>query len=230
MARILVLRPAADAEATGRAIEARGHEAQILPAEEIVALSSAPPPGPFAAILVTSAHAVPALAVLPREDLAPFLAVGARTASALRAAGFGEIATGSGGAANLVEPAARLAATRGLPLLYAAGRVRTDALEAAFADRDVPLRLWEAYDIRPLDPAPDEIAQATGGISPDAVLLLSRGQVAAYVRLAGRLPAGSAPRLLCLSPRIADALPANLRGWAEISPTMSLATLFDHVL
>jgi uroporphyrinogen-III synthase len=232
MARVLILRPAEDAATTARALAARGHTPQVLPAEEIVALGTAPPAGSFAALLVTSAHAVPALARHPPAAWPAILAVGERTAEALRAAGFDRVTVGCGGAAGLVEPAVRLAAARGLPLLYAAGRVRSDALETTLAEQSVPLSVWEVYDIRPLDPGPEEIARATGGAPPDAVLLLSRGQVAAYLRLAERLPRGpgAAPRLLCLSSRIAAALPAELRSLAEISPAMSLATLFDHVL
>lgn len=232
MARVLILRPADDAGATARALEGRGHTPQLLPAEEIVALCPPLPDGPFAALIVTSAHAVPALAAQPSQPWPEILAVGERTASALRAAGFDRVTVGGGGAEALVAPAARLATAHGLPLLYAAGRVRTDALETALAAQHVRLNVWEVYDIRPLDPGPAEIARATQGSAPDAVLLLSRGQVAAYLRIADRLPQqpGTAPRLLCLSPRIADALPAALRSSAEISPAMSLATLFDHVL
>ncbi|GGD41266.1 uroporphyrinogen-III synthase [Aureimonas glaciei] len=231
MARVLILRPAEDAATTARALAARGHTPQVLPAEEIVPLGTAAPAGSFAALLVTSAHAVPALARHPSAAWPAILAVGERTAEALRAAGFDRVTVGCG-AAGLVEPAAALAAARGLPLLYAAGRVRSDALETTLAERSVCLGVWEVYDIRPLDPGQEEIARATQGAPPDAVLLLSRGQVSAYLRLAESLPRepGAAPRLLCLSSRIADALPAELRSLAEISPAMSLATLFDHVL
>ena len=231
MARVLVLRPAADAATTAREVEARGHEPQLLPAEEIVTLATSPPQGPFSGFLVTSAHAVPALAAGFSGSRLKILAVGARTAAALRAAGFDDVTVGLGGAADLVEPALALAAEAHLPLLYAAGRVRTDTLEIALARRSAPLCLWEVYDTRTLDPQPEDIARATAGRAPDAVLLLSRGQVAAYLRLAARLPQSAAgPRLLCLSARIAEALPRELRLRAEISPAMSLATLFDHVL
>ena len=195
-----------DAAVTARELRARGHEPQILPAEEIVTFMTPPPLGPFAGVLVTSAHAVPALNEAFSGTQPKFFAVGGRTAAALRASGFVDVSAGSAGAEELVAPAAHLSAAAGLPLLYAAGRVRTDALEKSLAQRAVTLRLWEVYDVRLRDLRREEIADATGGEAPDAVLLLSRGQVAAYLRLAERLPGGRAatPRLLCLSARIVE--------------------------
>ena len=61
--RILVTRPAADAERTAAALRARGHEAIVAPLLSVEFLSDAElGAGPWAAILVTSANAARAIA------------------------------------------------------------------------------------------------------------------------------------------------------------------------
>ena len=66
MARVLVLRAAAEAESTGAALAARGHVPLLLPLQAIETLETPLPDGRFAALLVTSANAVPALARQPQ--------------------------------------------------------------------------------------------------------------------------------------------------------------------
>lgn len=231
MARVLILRQASDAAETAVLLRDRGHAPQILPTQETRVLDEPPPDGPFSGFVVTSANAVAGLARHWPEDRRPVLAVGERTAEALRRAGYASVHAGKGTAASLAGEARRLAGDAA-PLLYAAGRVRTPALGAAFAAAGVPFTVWEAYDTVPLRPGLAAVEAATGGRAPDAVLLLSLGQVEAYQRLLAldRRFFEPSPRLLCLSRRIGEALPPELRLFSEISPRPSLAALFDCFL
>lgn len=232
MARVLVLRPKAEASSTAAALLARGHTPLLLPLQEILPLAAPLAAAPFAGILVTSTNAVPGLAAHAEMTRLPVLAVGARTASALRAVGFEDVTVGAGDGAALADAAALLARRRGLPLLYAAGRVRTAGLETRLRTLGVPFHVAELYDTKPLHPTLNQIATLLAGKAPDVVLLLSVGQAEGYVQLVDRMPEcfTPAPRLLCLSARIAAALPTDLRRSAEISATSNLPALFERDL
>lgn len=232
MARVLVLRAAAEAASTGAALAARGHVPLLLPLQAIETLETPLPDGRFAALLVTSANAVPALARQPQLRALPVLAVGARTGAALSEAGFADVTVGDGDGAALADAARPLAARTGLPLLYAAGRVRTSGLEDRLTALGMSFLVVETYDTKPLHPGLNEIATVLAGKAPDIVLVLSVGQAEGYAGLVRDQPESfrPPPRLLCLSARIARALPMELQGTAEISATSSLPVLFERDL
>ena len=104
---ILVTRPQPDNEATGASLRARGFEVLLAPMLrfEPVALPD-DPAADYAAIIVTSANALravePQLAGRRLLDL-PLFAVGERTASAARRAGFATVISADGNAADLRE-------------------------------------------------------------------------------------------------------------------------------
>lgn len=231
MARILILRPIEAAEETAALLRARGHETVILPVQETVALAEPPPAGEFSGFIVTSRNAVPALAEHFQRDRRPVLAVGERTAAAALEAGFRDVRAGAGEAGSLAEQAAAIART-GTPLLYAAGRVRTPGLEAAMAGNGTPFRSWEVYDALAIQPTEAAIEAVAAGGAPDLVLVLSAGQAVGLAALFERAHAlfTPMPRLLCLSQRIFEALPMQLRASASISPQPSLSSLFDRHL
>lgn len=228
---MLILRHREAARETAMLATGRGHQPMLLPLQEIVPLAAPPPDGPFGGFVVTSGNAVPALARAFPHDARPVLAVGARTGALLGEAGFRSVLSGGESGDSLAGPAEAIANASALPLLYAAGRVRTPALETALARRGVRLAVWEVYDTRPLTPAPADLDAAFCAGPPDVVLLLSVGQAAAYQRLLEQHPQRfrPAPRLLCLSARIFAALPVELRAFAEISGSARLAALFDPV-
>lgn len=231
MARILVLRPEAEAADMVARLRKLGHEPLILPLHEIVQDGAPPPDGSFSGFIVTSAHAVAPLAAAFPRDARPVLAVGERTAGVLRTAGFGNVVVGEGEGTSLVPTARRVFAAAGLPLLYAAGRVRTSGLETALLGERIGLVIWEVYDTRPLHPDSGQLFSVLGRTPPDAVLLLSTGQARAYGDLAGENPLllNARTRLVCLSKRIADALSMELRPHAEISDGPTLDALFDLI-
>lgn len=225
MARILILREREAALSTARLVAAMGHEPVLLPLQTIVPLDPALPEGPFCALIATSANALRGGALKRLRHL-PVLAVGEASAKAARAAGWAAEIAGSGTGAAMVERAGEIHATSGLPLLYAAGRVRTDGLESALRHARIPFETVETYDTRDVEPAPGEI-EAAFEAPIDAALLLSVGQARAFSRLLERAGERAArpPTPLCLSERVRQALPPPLIERAVVSRTSELSAL-----
>ena len=104
--RVLLTRPRAAAERLAQDLAARGHEVLIEPL-----LTIEPLPGPLPdlagvqALVITSAHAVPALA--GTDPRLPVFVVGSATAAAARAAGRRDVRVGEGDARALARLIAR---------------------------------------------------------------------------------------------------------------------------
>ncbi|WP_158555184.1 uroporphyrinogen-III synthase [Fulvimarina endophytica] len=233
MARVLVVRERGAAEETARELTALGHDPVLLPLEEVVHLEIPAEEDDFDGFVVTSAQAVPVLADLYRGDERPCLAVGEASASALRASGFANVHAGQGRAETLPRLASRIfegSAARPR-LLYAAGRNRSGSLEAAFSEEDADILVREAYDVVRKSPDEGVTRRLVDGPPIDAVLLLSRAQASAFLKLL--LPrlrmGGHAPRLLCLSERIAGIFGDEAQKGVEISPEPTLRLLFERL-
>jgi len=210
--RVLLTRPERDAQRTAAALRAHGHEPILAPLLHIEILSDAElGRGPWAAILVTSANAVRAIAEHRRRaalQAVPVYAVGQRSAQAMREAGFADVTSADGDVndlANLV--AARLKPAT--PLLYLAGEKRSGDLAGTLRGRDFMVQTVLVYRVIAAEKLPRQASDAlTAGI--DAVLHFSRRSAEAYVsaaREAGVLnDALAKPIHLCLSGRIAQPL------------------------
>src|SRR4051794_39882487 len=137
---VLVTRPREQAAATSALLVAMGHEALIDPVLEIRRL---PLPrrmslADVAAIAITSANAVPALAGMPAG--LPVFAVGAATAAAARAAGWNEVHAAAGDGADLARLMRQsLPSTAGVVLHLAGHNVR-EGLEAGLGGGRHPKR------------------------------------------------------------------------------------------
>jgi len=212
--RLLLTRPKADAERTAAALCSRGHDVVIAPLLAIELLSDADlGAGPWAAILVTSANAVRAIAKHRRRDelrgVAAFT-VGQHTAQAMRDAGFTAVVPADGNVTDL----AKLVAARLKPqqhLLYLAGEERSGDLSGLLRAQNFavhPALVYRAVVAATL-PA-DAAAAVKAGI--DGVLHFSRRSAEAYVNAArngGLDDAGLAkPVHFCLSARVTEPLAA----------------------
>src|SRR6185436_14000128 len=96
--RLLVTRPEPDATRTAETLRGRGHEVLLAPLLSMQAIA-AKVVGQYDAVLMTSANAARSVSDHPRvAEFArlPCLTVGARTAEAARAAGFGDVASADG--------------------------------------------------------------------------------------------------------------------------------------
>lgn len=212
--RFLLTRPAADAARTAAALRARGHEPIVAALLDIQILSDADlGAGPWAAILVTSANAVRAIVGHKRrEELSghAVFTVGARSAQAMREAGFADVSSADGDVNDL----ARLVAARAAPtarLLYLAGEERSGDLAGLLRAQKFVVDTVLVYRAVTAATLPHEATAAlAAGI--DGVLHFSRRSAEAYIgaaRQAGQIDAAlKTPVHFCLSARIAEPLTA----------------------
>ena len=135
--RLLVTRPEPENARTAEALRALGHDVVLAPLLRIEAIAGVEfGSGPWDAVLLTSGNAVRALATHARHgELAalPLYAVGERSATAARDAGFARAEAAGGDVAAL---AAHVAAKlpQGSRLLYLAGEDRTGDLAGVLTD------------------------------------------------------------------------------------------------
>jgi uroporphyrinogen-III synthase len=229
--RVLVTRAPEDAARTGARIEKRGHEAVLAPVLTVVPTGEPLPAGAWAAALLTSAHAVPALAALPARG--PVFAVGTRTGEAAREAGLGPVREAGGDAASL---AALIRATLTPPatLLHATGRHRKPEPETSLRDAGYAIVTWETYEARPVRTFSEGGAQALRTGKVDVALHYSRRSAELFLRLAeeaGLIAHARTISHLCLSADVASPLAGRgLRTAVAPEPGEdALLTLLDRI-
>ena len=198
--RVLVTRPMEDAKATAEILRARGHAPVIAPLLEIRYREGISLPfDDAAAILATSANGIRALARnTPRRDLHVF-AVGARTAEVATQAGFTDVASADGDAADLAGLVIASGWPKDAALLHAAGAETRGDLMATLQREGYRVRSIALYDAF----AAKEISCDLASI--DAALFYSPRSAAVFARLAERAPC---ERILacCISAATAAAL------------------------
>ena len=211
---LLVTRPEPDAARTAAALRAQGHEVLLAPLTRIEPAAAAFGPGPWAAVLISSANAARAMEIHPRrQELIglPALAVGDRSAVAARHAGFTDVASAAGTATELASLAAARYGASGRPLLYLAGADRTAELAAELAAAAVAVEICVVYQAVANPSLPPDVAQALRRGSIAGVLHLSRRAAQIYLDAAAAAGLGAqalAPKHFCLSGRIAEPLAA----------------------
>ena len=212
--RILITRPAADAERTAAGLRARGHDAVVAPLLTVEFLSNAElGDGSWTAILLTSANAARAIAGHKRLDelrRIPVFAVGKQSAHALRAEGFAAVTSADGDADDLaaliaarLEPPARL--------LYLAGEDRAGDLAGTLRAKNFVVDTVVVYRVVAAATLPAEAVAALAG-KLDGVLHYSRRSAQAFLaaaRQTGLLEAAlGKPVHYCLSATVAEPLTA----------------------
>jgi len=217
--RLLVTRPADDAEAFGALLSKRGHVPVIAPVLEVHVLAGPELPlGGVQALLATSANGVRAFAArTQRRDLAIY-AVGPQTAAAGRKAGFLRVVSADGDWAALVETVARTAVPGNGVLLHAAGAETAGRVKEALQARGFRVETKILYEARPATRLPAAAEENLRNATLDGVLLFSPRSAATFARLAGEagLLEQCAPlAAYCISAATAEAL-APLR-FARVS-------------
>ncbi len=210
--RLLLTRPEADAERTATALRVRGHTVAIASLLRIEPVTDAEiGTGPWAAILVTSPNAARAIAAhkrLAELQALPVLAVGERSAQAMRAVGFADVSSAEGAAGDLTRLAAERL-KRGASLLYLAGADRSGDIAADLAAQNFLVRTAVVYRAVPENVVPPAAAEAlAAGI--DGVLHFSRRSAETYVNVTGHAglsePALKRAAHFCLSAQVAEPL------------------------
>lgn len=218
--RLLVTRPEPDAERTAAALRQRGHDVVVVPLLRIEPVDDAEiGPGPFTAILVTSANAAPAIARHARFAqlrALPVFAVGGRSAEAMRAVGFADVTSADGDVGDLAALAAAQF-RRGASLLYLAGADRAGDLAGALSGRGIALRSIVVYRaVAAPSLAPVVVAAMMEGLQ--GALHFSRRSAEAYMNAAraGGLEerALKQPVHFCMSAQVAE--PLRQAGAADI--------------
>jgi uroporphyrinogen-III synthase len=225
--RLLVTRPEPEAERTAAKLRARGHVAVVVPLLRIEPVEHVPiDGGPFAALLATSANAAAIAGHARFAELraVPVLAVGDRTAEAMRAAGFTDVASARGDVNDLAALVAARCKPRG-SLLYVAGADRSGDLDGVLSGRGFAVKTAVVYRAV----ASGALPAALAGMRYDGVLHFSRRTSEAYVDAAraGRLPgdALTAPVHFCMSAQVAEPLIEAGAGGARVAAEPTEAAL-----
>lgn len=184
--RVLVFRPQQDAERSAQALRERGRDPVVAPLFQIVPSGEKPPKGPFDALVLTSANAVPAVETLPKtwRSTLPAFCVGARTADTVGKLGFAAHSAQGGRADLLALILERL--PKGQKLLFVAGRDRHEDLPQKLRDAGHEVALWTAYEAKAVDALPAPAADALRDGSADAALHYSPRSAQIFLDLAGK--------------------------------------------
>lgn len=230
--RLLLTRPEPDAQRTAAALRRRGHTVVVAPLMRIEPLADAEiGPGPWAAILITSANAAHAIAAHQCKkalENVPVLAVGERSAQAMRDTGFADVTSADGGVGDL----ARLVNERMTPgalLLYLAGAERAGDLAAKLGTRSLAVRTAVVYRAVAVVHLPAAAADALAQ-DVEGVLHYSRRTAEAYVNAArciGMLESALKAAQFCLSAQIAEPLAQAGAATIHVAPRPTEAALID---
>ena len=218
--RLLVTRPADEAERTAAVLRAHGHDVMLAPLLRIETIDDADfGPGPWAGVLVTSVNALRAPAPHRRNELTtlPLFAVGPRTAEAARAAGFSTIIAAEGNAADLARVIARSRGGGRAPMLYLAGSDRAHDLAGDLGERNIRVETVVVYRAMAATKLPGPARQALQTRSLDGVLHYSRRSSAIFLDCAmadGLTGQARALTHYCLSARVA--VPLSAAGAPDI--------------
>ena len=172
--RVLITRPRAEAAALAADLAARGHEVTVEPLLTIEPLKGVVPAlAGVQAIVLTSAHAVPAL---PATGVRlPVFAVGGATARAAQAHGCEEVHAAGGDAPSLARLVGARCRPAAGPLLHLAGAEVRPGLAEALAAAGFALRRQTVYR-----------AVAARGLSAPLVEALRRGAIDAVLLFSPR--------------------------------------------
>jgi len=221
---VLIIRPLAVALPVAEKLRRRGFAPFILPLSRIEIRPWQWPQLSYAALLAGSANAFLAMPPVPAAFMTvPVYCVGSKTARAARAKGFANIAYSAENAEDLcrfLQQAGRPAAKSG-QWLYLAGQPRRPVIEDFLVTEHIAHHIICTYDTIGQSPTKAELAALPPKL--DYVLLYSALNAAHLPLLQSHITPET--KILCLSPRIAAALPAAGRRQAFIAPRPTQAAL-----
>ncbi|MEJ8574859.1 uroporphyrinogen-III synthase [Microbaculum marinum] len=185
---VLVTRPAADARRTIGKLARMGIDAIAAPALDIVPVDRFEVAERPAALLLTSANAVAAIAARPDLDRlrqVPTFAVGDRTADAARQAGFRDVRSAGGDAGDLAA-LVRLTLEAGGrepgrgPVVYLSGRDVSADLDEDLRRAGYRCERVVVYEARPAADLPDAVKAAISQGMVSAILFHSARSALAF--------------------------------------------------
>lgn len=207
--RLLITRPAEDAEPLARRLRALGHTPLIEPMLDMVWLDGpAPDLDGVQGLLFTSANGVRAFARRTNHRGLPAYAVGDATARAAREAGFDSVESAQGDVYALAALVTRLCRPEAGMFLHVAGATVAGDLSGLLAGKGFAVRRETMYEARPSTRLGDATAAGLAEGQIDAVLIFSPRTAVSFVRLvdeAGLIDQCRTVDVLCLSPAVAEA-------------------------
>lgn len=227
--RVLVTRPEPGASRTALRLAEAGYQPVVVPLSEIVPLEPQVATGAFQAVAISSANATRHApnALVARLAGLPVFAVGDASAVAAREAGFANIHSSAGSAAELARDIAA-GVRRPARIAYLCGRVRRDALESELSEAGFEVTAIETYDTRIRTPSGQEV---TGlDTAPIAAALVYSAEAAAA--LSGLAKSHSATifrdtTFIAISERVAERLIAVAPGRVISAVTPDEDAMFE---
>jgi uroporphyrinogen-III synthase len=210
--RLLVTRPEPDAQRTAAALRQRGHEVSIASLLQIESVAADLGPGPWDALVMTSANSCRAAAKHPRiAELAhrPVFTTGQYSAEAARAAGFADVTSADEDAKALAELLTATFAGKNRRLLYLAGEDRAADLAAELAAHGIAMKTVVIYRAVKMAEFPSSVREALAAGHIDGVLHFSRRTAESYLGAAvgaALLDRALTPFHYCLSAQVARPL------------------------
>jgi uroporphyrinogen-III synthase len=211
MTRMLVTRPEPDAQATVMRLRALDIEADAAPLMRRVAVDTPlPPPEGFAALALTSANALRALAdrgAVEAYRYLPVYAVGGRTAFEAEALGFARVMNADGALGDLVNLIVH-AGVEGR-VLHLAGRHLAGDLARSVEDHGIGVETVPIYEMAAAETVAEPVVAGLEAGNFAAALFYSRRTAEIFVRLMGErlTPAiRTGVEMLCLSEAVAEPL------------------------
>jgi uroporphyrinogen-III synthase len=235
--RLLVTRPEPDAQRTAARLRASGHEVELASLLRIERIGNADlGPGPFAAVLVTSANALSGISSherIPELRSLPVFVVGGRTAKAARAAGFSDVTSADGSQRDLVNLIrTRFAGTIANPFLYLAGEERSGDLAGELGASGVSVRTVVVYRAVAASDFAVHVREALASGQIDGVLHFSRRSAKSFLDCCAASDV-LAPALrlahFCLSRQVAEPLVAAGAALVQVAPRTEEAALIELV-
>jgi uroporphyrinogen-III synthase len=204
-----VTRPVSDAPPLVAALQARGIETFLSPMLNIsIDVDAAPDLGGVQGLLFTSANGVRAFSALsPRRDL-PAYAVGDRTATAAREAGFGSVISADGDVESLARTVMQSCKPTDGVLLHPAGSAVAGDLAGRLGAAGYVVRRAVLYHAHRATALSGEVQTALSDHEVDLVLFFSPRSAATFVTLAKAAGLEAACEnlvALCLSEAVAAA-------------------------
>lgn len=220
---VLITRPEPQASRFAVQLSARfGAAARpvLAPLMRAVLLPFAPPPGPFAAVILTSETGAMAAAGLAAQIPRAFC-VGDRTAEAARAQGFAALAAG-GDAAALAQLI--LSQPEDGPLLYLHGEDRAADLAALLPGRRVTAQTVYRQEAQPLSTAALDLLNAGGRLIVPLFSPRSARLFAAQVP-----PEAPPPVVVTISDNTRAALPERLAAGCVVADHPGAAAMLQAI-
>lgn len=211
--RLLVTRPREDADPLARSLDEAGHEVVVSPLLEIVFHDEVVlPPGPFQALLITSANGARALARRGDVDALKSLrvfTVGQASAEAMLSAGFRWVESADSDVDSLAAAVSIELSPMAGALLHVAGSVVAGDLSNVLAMQGFQVARAVLYEARVPSHLPTAIVDRLSAGQLDGALFFSPRTAKTFLQLveaAGLMDMARDLEMFCLSQNVAQIL------------------------